>query len=778
MGRVEPWQRWTRHRPCPICEGRPTDAPRHGVRCTGFLSKDGFYAHCTREERAGEIAPTNASEPTYPHLLRGPCRCGTRHDGREAAEIVRDLPPRTPRHPTLGEPTSAYPIRYFDGSLAAIHYRWDYSDGREKKLRWYRNGKWSLEPLLAEDLPLEGTELLRGLKPGATVYVCEGEKAAKALRDRGLHAVGTVTGAPNAPCRDALAVLGLFSPVLWEDNDDKGRQQQEKIVASLQSLHVPYRHVNWPDAPPKGDAADFEGANEDIEAMTEGGEDDSPVEPWGEPIPLPEVRVPVQPFDYALLPDPLAPWVKDIAERVSQPPDIAAVGALVALSSLVGRRCGIYPKRHDDWLVIPNLWGMGVAPPATLKSPMLEQVMHPLDRLATDAHNDYQAALAEHEEKQAMYDARKKGRKEAMQKAAKDRDEVRQAEIEADKLPPPPVPPKKRRFKTNDATTEKIGEILAENPNGILAYRDELSGLLYSLEKNNHEGDRQFYLESWNAKGSYDVDRIGRGELHIPAICLSLLGGIQPGPLARYVADAASEDAGNDGLIQRFQLLVWPNQPEAFVYVDRYPDRGAQKIAYAVFDRLAELVPERYGARGQDDSEIPALRFDAEAQAVFDEWYVELQNRLYKHDMHPALEAHLAKYASLMPSLALLFHLAECVTSEYTTARAVTKESANRAAAWCAYLETHANRLYDSAINPGAVRARDLMAHIESGEVTDKATVREIMRHCWSGLTNGEEVEAAITTLEEYGWVHLEEWQPTTGRPSKVLRIHPDLLSR
>ncbi|MBN9377077.1 MAG: hypothetical protein J0H93_01730 [Chlamydiales bacterium] len=32
-----------------------------------------------------------------------------------------------------------------------------------------------------------------------------------------------------------------------------------------------------------------------------------------------------------------------------------------------------------------------------------------------------------------------------------------------------------KRYKTEDSTVEKIGEILNENPNGILVHRDELS---------------------------------------------------------------------------------------------------------------------------------------------------------------------------------------------------------------------------------------------------------------------------------------------------------------
>lgn len=82
-----------------------------------------------------------------------------------------------------------------------------------------------------------------------------------------------------------------------------------------------------------------------------------PVEPitWSEPQPLPGLPPVSVLFDYALLPTTLRRWVADISERM-QPPDFAAVAAVVVLASLVGRKITIRPKRRDDWNVTPNLW--------------------------------------------------------------------------------------------------------------------------------------------------------------------------------------------------------------------------------------------------------------------------------------------------------------------------------------------------------------------------------------------------------------------------------------
>ena len=213
------------------------------------------------------------------------------------------------------------------------------------------------------------------------------------------------------------------------------------------------------------------------------------------------------------------------------------------------------------------------------------------------------------------------------------------------------------RFIMNDATIEKTGMLLTENPNGMLYIRDELTGLFASMDREGHEADRAFLLECWNGQGAYTVDRVGRGTLRIPSTTLALFGGIQPGPLAEYVVVALRGGGGADGFLQRFQVLVWPDDPGPWRNVDRWPDNAAKNTAFSTFSHLAELDLATVGAQ-QDERGLPWLRFSPKAQAVFDIWRAELEGKL-RSDLPEALESHLAKYRKLMPALALLLHLAD-----------------------------------------------------------------------------------------------------------------------
>jgi hypothetical protein len=180
-----------------------------------------------------------------------------------------------------------------------------------------------------------------------------------------------------------------------------------------------------------------------------------------------------------------------------------------------------------------------------------------------------------------------------------------------------------------------------------------------------------------------------------------------------------------------------------------------------------------FGVSGEDEEGIPIVRFTQEAQEVFDRWRDELEGRLRTAELPAALESHLAKYRSLMPSLALIFQLIEFVDGS-SESSAVGLRPALEAAAWCEYLETHAARLYSSAENSAMEGARALLERIRKGEVRDGDSTRSIYRKHWGRLSTPGEVSSACQVLEEFGWLRVEAVK-TGGRSATRLRLHSTL---
>jgi hypothetical protein len=507
-------------------------------------------------------------------------------------------------------------------------------------------------------------------------------------------------------------------------------------------------------------------------------------ESW-EPIKLLPSLTPKAPaLNIKFLPEPLRDWIGDISERMQVAPEFVAAGAIVTISSVIGRQIGIYPKKFDDWFEVPNLWGGIVARPSQLKSPAIKEIMKPINRLIVKAQQQYETEKKSSESKAELILAKINGLKEQMKQAAKKGEESRlqnlSEQLQKTKDDVDGLKSTEKRYKTNDATVEKLGEILKENPYGILLLRDELSGFLSSLNKLGREGDREFYLESWNGYGTYDVDRIGRGTIHIPSICLSIFGGIQPGKLEAYVKQATNYGIGDDGLLQRFSVLVYPDQTKDWQNIDRLPNQKALDYVSEIVEKLATM---NFSRNCQvtiiDGFPMCAVRFSAEAQDRFDKWRNDFEHRLRSGEIDcPALESHLAKYRKLIPVVSLILQLIETVDKKQML-ESVHIKAIEGAIEFCHFLETHALKIYAIAMNPSIAAAHALAKKIQKGDVRDNMTLRDIYRHHWSLLKDNEDVDRAVSVLTEHNWVKIETIRREGnggGAPSEILRINPDLL--
>ena len=476
---------------------------------------------------------------------------------------------------------------------------------------------------------------------------------------------------------------------------------------------------------------------------------------WPEPEPLTECLPDVTQFDLELMPESFRPLVKDVAERMQVPLDFPAVAAIATLAGVTNRRAVIQPKRNDHtWTVVPNLWGGIVAPPGMLKSPVLSCMTKPAREIESewrkaheDADRDYQSAEELHKLK---VDAWKQ------QFKAGEKDKKKEQPTKPESTLAQPV---LRRLITSDTTFEKLHELLSENPAGLFQIRDELTGWLAGLERQGREQECAFFLECWNGDAAHTIDRIGRGSVFVSHACVSLFGGIQPARLRSYLADALKDGPSNDGLMQRFQLMVWPNILQGWQYVDRKPDSDALERTAEVYRRIAAL----------DAASPLRLQFDNEAQALFEQWLTDLERRIRAEDVPPAMQAHLAKYRSLMPSLALLFVLADGHTDN------VPLLQAQLACDWCDYLETHANRVYAAQARPEKHAAIELSKRLVKGWKREDGffTLRDVYRSGWTALDSPDAARGALLVLEEYGWVRREIDAQTPGRPSETYRINP-----
>ena len=491
---------------------------------------------------------------------------------------------------------------------------------------------------------------------------------------------------------------------------------------------------------------------------------------WPDPKPLPGGLLPVPAFDTAMLPDAFRPWIEDIAERMQVPPEFAAVPAMIAAGSVIGNRIAIRPKARDDWQEVPNLWGMIVGRPGVLKSPTTGQAMRPLGALAAAAHDEWQAEMVTWKAEADIREIRGQARKKAMQSALRSNPDADLSHLrtgdDADE-------PNCRRYRTNDTGYQALGELLMQNPRGLLVERDELLSLLHSLDREEASEARGFFLSAWNGLDSYTFDRIGRGlNRHIPRVTVSMFGGTQPAKIAGYVRAITHEGRGDDGLLQRFSMAVWPDLSPDWQDVDRWPDSNYRRRAGEAFARLDAISTNAVKAEHDELSKTapPFLRFDPGAQDAFTEWRCGLEARLRSGDLSPHFESHLAKYRKLVPSLALIIHLANGGTGSIGELPLIA------ALAWAEYLESHAARIYQAGTAGDVDGAKAILRNLKAGRLETTFSARDVARKNWSPMgSDPARVKAALDVLEDCRLVRSfqQEAGERGGRPTRTYTANP-----
>ncbi len=446
-----------------------------------------------------------------------------------------------------------------------------------------------------------------------------------------------------------------------------------------------------------------------------------------QPRQLPSSRPNVMSLQADMIPDAIREYIFDVAERQQSLPDFVAVAAIIGLSGLLGRKALICPKQLDDWSVTPNQWGAIIGRPSAMKSPSMKEALKPLRQFDTNAAQQFEEDKINYDEECQLIELEKLAAKDKAKKALKadNRQEAREALQRMDFIDLPV----RQRLVVNDATIEKLGELLNENPNGLILVRDELSGWLSKLAKEEYQSDRAFYLECFDGNGHYTYDRIGRGTIEIQYCTLSIIGGIQPSKIATLVRDAI-RGTSDDGLIQRFQLAIWPDDIGRWEWIDRAPNQQARAKYNTVFEMIHCLH------FNTEDDEPYRFRFTNDAQALFIKWMKENQDAARSPDIHPALESHILKMPQTIAGLALLFEIID------GGRESVGIEATARALDWADYLISHAHRLYSLAINHSLDSARLILER--KSRLPDPFSTRDIQRKGWSGLDSIDAVNDAL----------------------------------
>lgn len=667
-----------------------------------------------------------------------------------------------------------YEIRDGSGALVALHERREHRDGT-KSFTWRQpDGSPGLAGTPVAALPLYGIERLNGTP---TVIVVEGEKAADALLEIGVQAVGTVTGASATPGAIPLAELTGRRVHVWPDNDDVGHKHMQRVAAGLVDIAAAVSMIDWSDAPAHGDAADFlaaGGTRRDVEALVDRARPVPPVagpepeparsEPWEPPLSLDKsADLPV--FPVAGLPDWLRSFVLAEAEATQTPVDMAAMFVFAALATVVAGRVQVEPE--PGWFEGLNLFVVVAMEPGSRKSAVHRDVINPIvahERLLVE---QAQPDIAEQATIRRIAEA-SLTRTEKAAASAKDRierlaleDEARTLASALDRLDVPAAP----RLFTADVTPEMLASLLYEN-RGRMAVLSAEGGIFGIMAGRYSSGmpNIDVYLAG-HAGDPIRVDRRGRPPEFVDRPALTIGLAVQPYVLAKA---ARVGDFAGRGLLDRF-LYAIPAGTVGYRQTDTPPVTEAIRQGYDTTLRALAASFDRFAAP-------VTLHLDVEASALFSAWRAQVEPRRRPDADLGHIQGWSSKLDGAVVRIAGLLHLAETITSGWD----MPIGSATIAAAVeiGQYLVAHALAAFDyMGADPRLEAARRIGRWIVAGRYAT-FTKREAFRALRGQalFPTVDRIAAGLAALDEHGWVRQLAPERGTGRPPSRYETNPAIF--
>ncbi|WP_177177812.1 DUF3987 domain-containing protein [Citreimonas salinaria] len=215
-------------------------------------------------------------------------------------------------------------------------------------------------------------------------------------------------------------------------------------------------------------------------------------------------------------------FAQDASGRIGLNPGSIAIPMISTAAVSIRHGWKVQPKLKDyTWKEKPAVW-LGITGPSGVnKSAALDVGLEPLqaeeDRWAKANAELMEEHILQKEEHKIIM----KAWRDALKDGGRDN---------AGPMPRAPKIPKRKRSIVENSTMEQLIQIAAENPDGLLQYKDELVGWIASFDaysgggKGGASQDRAAALSGYNSSPA-SKDRVGAqgsGGTHVRAECFSL----------------------------------------------------------------------------------------------------------------------------------------------------------------------------------------------------------------------------------------------------------------
>lgn len=615
---------------------------------------------------------------------------------------------------------------------------------------------------------------LPDLKDAERVYLCEGEKAADAIRSLGLVATTSAHGSSSAAQTDWSPLAGkecIFLP----DNDDPGEKyirEVESILADLST--VPSVRIvrlkelpSAADMPTGGDAADWvagfeQGTTnaviaEKLIAIVEAQPTRLASWQWPEIDRFEDRGLPEFPVD--CLPKPLRDWVREESHATQTPPELAALLSLAVCSSMIARK--VVVEARPGWQEPTNLYVAVLLEPANRKSQVFSDAIRPLKKIEDELRKASEPDVARAESERRQDEAKLKNleRKAITSVEIATRKEAADfsAHLAEQVLPSLPV------LVVDDVTSEKLGMLLSQQEGRIASMSAE--GGVFDLMKGMYSksGMPQFGVYLMGHSGDdLMVDRVTRKEIRVERPALTCAYAIQPNVIEGLAEDTAFRGRG---LLGRF-IYAWP---ESWLGERKIAPPPVRQTTLEEYEKAVRSLKSNFDGH--------VLRLSPDADLALQKWEQEIEEMLAEGGEMEQIRDWGGKLAGATLRIAAVIH---CLENSFYAP--ITPQTIERAAAIGSYAIPHAQAVLEEMKAEGKEEhadARYVLRWIERHQ-KKSFSKRDAQQHGKRRFKKSADIEPALTELKERGYIRaLQSERKGPGRPkSEQYEVNPEVFSQ
>jgi len=491
------------------------------------------------------------------------------------------------------------------------------------------------------------------------------------------------------------------------------------------------------------------------------------LEPWTPAMPLNAAALP--PFPTASLPSWLRAQVEGVASSMQVPPDLPGMLALAGVSLCVARRVVVCPQ--EGWSEPLNLYTMTVLGSGNRKSAAFEPMLAPFETWEEREKARVGETIAVAQSRQRMLEAAlHRTETTAARATGQERTTLeREAEGLARELRSLRVPAEPRLL-ADDATVEKLGQLLAEQDGriGIFASEGDVLDLM-SGRYSDGMPNIGVYLRG-HSGDTHRVDRLNRPAEYVRRPAITIAISVQPEVLAGLKARPTLHGRG---LLARF-LYALPASLLGRRSITAPPLPAATKAEYE--RRVARLLTIESPLDAEGRPVAHRLVFTQDAEARFDEFCRRVEEMLGPEGALAHMSDWGGKFAGAVARVMGILHLAARSDDPQPWAMPIPLRVVEDGLAIADYLLAHARVAFAEMGADPAAAAAELIRNWAVREQLESFSKRDAWRALRGRFGRAADLDAPLAMLVERGYLREQEEElrfRRGRRPSQVYLVNP-----